>query len=562
MLAALVGGCGRAPVPENAGNTNAVPRPAELLVSVRTEPQSFNRYTHSDATLEVVTFLTQAKLVRVNRATQEIEPWLAESWTQGADGRTYTLKLRPNVTFSDGHPFTADDVLFSFAAVYDEKAANLIRGDMLVEDKPLVVTAPSPDAVVITFPATFAPGLRLLDNMPMLPKHKLEAALKAGRFAEAWSLSAPLTDIVGLGPFVLTDFTPRQRLVFARNVRYFRRAGDGTALPALDRVVMEIVPDQDSQMLRVQTGQSDMTTNEARPEDYAGLKRASDAKRLQLFDLGVSLTSESFWINLRPGAFGNDPRAAWLQRDELRHAISAAVDRQVFVDTVFLGAGVPVFGPVTPANKKWYWAGMPQTPHDPVRAKELLAKIGLADRNADGTLEDAGGRVARFTLSIQKGRTSAERAGVVIRDELKKIGLTVDVAPLEGNALAQRLATGQGYEAGYFDLGFTDIDHGLNQGYWLSSGESHVWHLGQKRPATDWERRIDELMARHTGVLDEAERKKAFDEVQKIFAEHLPVINFAAPRIFVPVSNRVTNLMPAVLRPQLLWSPDSIAIKR
>ena len=170
-----------------------------------------------------------------------------------------------------------------------------------------------------------------------------------------------------------------------------------------------------------------MMTSEILAEAYAPLKRAADEGRVKLLDLGVSRNADGFWFNLRPGAFGQDPRASWLQRDELRRAISMAVDRKLFADTVFFGAGVPVYGPETPANKIWYWPGLPQMPHDPAAAKQLLASIGLADRNGDGLLEDAQNRPARFTLLTQKGRPNLERGAAVIRDELKKIGLTVDV---------------------------------------------------------------------------------------------------------------------------------------
>src|SRR4029077_19545038 len=128
-------------------------------------------------------------------------------------------------------------------------------------------------------------------------------------------------------------------------------------------------------------------------------------------------------------------RAAWLQRDELRRAISSAVDRKLFADTVFFGAGVPVYGPETPANKIWYWPGLPQIPHDPAAAKQLLASIGLADRNGDGLLEDAQNRPSRCTLLTQKAGPSFERGAAVIRDELKRIGLTVDVVLLDGGAV-------------------------------------------------------------------------------------------------------------------------------
>jgi peptide/nickel transport system substrate-binding protein len=559
-LAFFAAACGSRSAPAGGGASSPA-RGGELVVSVRTEPLSFSWFTQHDATTEVVTFLTQARLVRVNRATQEIEPWLAEGWTRSDDGRQYTLKLRPDLAFADGHPFTAADVVFSFEAAYDEKGAGHAMADtMLAGGKRLSVSAPDPATVVVAFPDDYAPGLRILDNLPILPRHKLEAALEAGAFEDAWTLSTPVNEITGLGPFVLTEFTPRQRLVFSRNGRYFRKDANGAPLPYLDRVVMEIVPDQNAQMLRLETGQSDMMTSEVRPEDYAPLKRAADAGRIQIFDLGVSLDPDSFWINLKPGAFGRDPRAGWLQREELRHAISLAVDRKVFADVVFLGAGEPVFGPVTAANRKWYSADVPRTPHDPVRAKELLANIGLVDRNGDGALDDPRGGAARFTLSTMKGQTALERGAAVIRDELKKVGLTIDLALLEGNALVTRLRTGQGYEAAYFHLGTTDTDHALNQEFWTSGGGVHVWHLGQKTPATPWEARIDLLMARYATALDEPERKKAFDEVQQIFAEHLPVLHFAAPRVFAAASARLTGLTPVVLRPQFLWSPDAIAI--
>ena len=236
-----------------------------------------------------------------------------------------------------------------------------------------------------------------------------------------------------------------------------------------------------------------------------------------------------------------------------------AVDRKLFADTVFLGAGVPVYGPETPANKNWYWPGLPQTPHDPAAAKQLLASIGLADRNGDGLLEDAQNRPARFTLLTQKGRPNLERGAAVIRDELKKIGLTVDVVALDAGAVIDRFLHAR-YEAVYFNADKSDLDPGTNPDFWFSFGSAHMWNLEQKTPATDWERRIDELMARQIASPDEAERKPLYDEVQKIFAEHLPIVYFVAPRIYVAHSSRVTNLTPAEYRPQLLWRPDTVAV--
>jgi peptide/nickel transport system substrate-binding protein len=554
-------GCGPNTPPAGRGSTGAVPRGGDLLASVRSEPQSFNGHVARDTTTVLVSNLTQAKLVRINSATQALEPWLADSWTTADAGRRITIALKRDVLYSDGQPFTADDVLFAFEAAYDEKAGSLLADTVQAGGKKLQVTAPDAHTVVITFPAPFAPGLRILDNLPILPRHKLGSALKGGGFAKAWGLDTPVSEIVGLGPFVLREYVPGQRVVFARNPHYFGKAPDGGSLPYLDRIVVEIIPDQSAELLRLESGQLDMMTSEIAPEAYAPLKRAADQGRVKLLDLGVSRNADGLWFNLRPGALGQDTRAAWLQRDELRRAISTAVDRKLFADTVFFGAGVPVYGPETPANKIWYWPGLPQTPHDPAAAMKLLASIGLTDRDGDGLLEDAQNRPARFTLLTQKGRPSLERGAAVIRDELKKIGLTVDVVALDARAVIDQFLHAR-YEAIYFNADKTDLDPGTNPDFWFSSGSAHMWDREEKAPATAWERRIDELMTKQTASADDTERKTLYNEVQQIFFEHQPIVYFVAPRIYVAHAARVTNLTPAEYRPQLLWRPDTVAVSR
>ena len=557
LAAAAVSGlaCSR---PSTTTSTAAIRPGGALVASVRGEVHTFNRFAARNRTDDIVALLIHSKLVRTNRATQEIEPWLAESWTRSDDGLRYTLKLRSNVTFSDGHPFTSDDVAFSFQAAYDTPDSPM-NDVMQVGHKKLEIATPDALTVVITFPALYAPGLRILDNLPIVPRHKLDAALKAGTITSAWGVATPPSEIVVLGPFVVNQYTPGQRLVLTRNPHYWRKDASGTLLPYLDRVTIEIVTDQDAELLRLENGQLDMTVSEARLEDYAPLKRAADAGRVTLRDLGFGYNADGFWVNLKPGALGADPRAAWLQKDELRRAISMAVDRDAFNNTVFLGAGVPVYGPVTPANKKWFSPDVPRTPYDPAGAKTLLATIGLADRNGDGILEDARNQPVRFTLLTQKGNTARERGAMMIRDELKKIGVIVDVAPIDLGALVTAMLSGK-YEALYFGIIETDTDPALNADFWFSFGSAHLWNIAQKTPATAWERQIDELMSRQSASLDEAERIRLFADTQKIFAEHLPVVYFVAPRMYVAASSRVINLIPALIPPQLLWSGDTLAV--
>jgi peptide/nickel transport system substrate-binding protein len=526
-----------------------------LVGSIRAEPRGFNRYTGVGATLEAITFLTQAKLVRINRMTDQVEPWLAESWTAAPDGLTYNVKLRAGIAFSDGTPFTADDVVFAFRAVYDEKTASPLGDSLRVAGNPLRARAVDPNQVEITFPAPFGPGLRLLDNLPILPRHKLEAALNAGTLAQAWGPTTPPAELAGLGPFILTEYRPGERLVFERNPRYWRKDAGGRPLPFLDRLVLEILPDQNAELLRLLAGQLDFTQSEIRSEDYATLRRAEQENRVRLFDLGIGLDADALWFNMAPAK--NDDRT-WLRQVEFREAISLAVDRRAFCDTVFLGAAQPVHGPVTQGNPRWFVPDLPGGTYNQARARELLAGLGLADRDGDGELEDGKKRPVRFTVLVQRGIAAAERGAAFIRDELAEVGVGVDIVGLEAGAVQGRWQSGS-YDAIYQRLLVTDSDPAGNLDYWLSSGGAHVWAPGQKQPATPWEAQIDELMQRQVASFDGVQRVSLFSQVQRIFAGQMPALYFAAPQLFVAVSARVVRATPSRLRPPLLWNPEELA---
>lgn len=538
--------------------TSASTRGGGLVATVRSEPRSFNRFVARDRTSNLVSLLLHHKLVQTNLATQQVEPALSASWSVSADQRTWTLTLRDGVTFSDGTPFTSADVLFSLKAAYDPKTASALGGSLLIADQPIAASAPDAKTVVLTFPAPFGPGLRILDNLPILPAHKLEAALTAGSLRDAWGLTTPPADLVGLGPFVLREYKPGERLVFARNPHYWRRDADGQALPRLDTLTLMIVPDQGAELLRLQAGEADLISGDVPPEDLASVKAAADQGRLQMFDVGVGLDADFLWFNLTEG--GTPKARAWLQKLELRQAISSAVDRQALADTVYLGAGVPIGGPVTPGNRDWHAAEIVAPPFDAARARQLLAAAGLTDKNGDGQLEAPDGAPARFALLTQKGNAVRERAAAFLQQDLAKVGLGVDVVTLETPALIDRITNGQ-YEAAYFGAQASDTDPATNLDFWLSTGAFHPWNPEQKSPSTPWELEIDELMRRQVATTDPAERKRLFVQVQQIFAEQQPAIYFVAPKVRLAASPRVTGVQPGLLQPFVLWDAAMLGVK-
>ena len=549
---------GRTPPPGRLSPAAAAPnvRGGTLVASLRSEPRSFNRLVSRHTATEVVALLTHGRLVRVNRATQEVEPWLAERWTTSPDGLVYTLSLRDGLQWSDGQPFTAADVAFTFQAILDPKVKSVLASGLAVDGTPLAVATPDPRTVVVTFPKPFGPGIRLLADVVILPKHKLEAALVAGTMADAWTPATPPADIAGMGPFVLTRYEPGQRLTFARNPHYWRRDATGDALPYLDGLVLEILPDAGTELLRLGAGQLDLMQQQLPAADVASARELERKGLVTVQEAGVALDSDTFFFNLRPAVWAKDPRGKWLSADEFRQALSHAVDREAYANTVHLGAAVPVHGPITPGNKAWFWPDVPRYRFDQAKARELLTGLGLTNRDADPWLEDAAGAEARFTLLSFK---SIERGAQVLKESFEAVGVAVDLVPLEPGALIERLLAGN-FDAIFFNYTSSDTDPAMQADFWLSSGSGHFWNISEPTPATPWEAEIDGLMTRQATALDAAERTRLFREVQRVFAEHLPALYFAAPRIFMAVGARVRNPTPGVVPPQLLWSADTLSL--
>jgi peptide/nickel transport system substrate-binding protein len=528
------------------------------MTTYSSELKSFNLLASPQAGVELVSRLTQATLIRVNRVSGEVEPRLAREWSASADGLTWTFRLQDGVTFSDGAPLTSADVVFTFAALYDKRVGSALASSFLINDQPLRLSAPDRSTVSVTFPAVYGPGIGLFDSLPIFPKHKLQAALDAGTFRDAWSATSPPGEITGLGPFVLKEYTPGARLLLGRNPRFWKRDPLGQPLPYLDEIQIDIVPDTNAQALLLESGSIDLMREAVRPEDLAAFRRQQQQGVIQLVDAGVSIDPNALWFNLVPTARAARERP-WLQQEAFRHAVSFAVNRQLIVDTVYLGAAVPIYGPVTPGHGEWYLPDLPVTKYDPDHARALLASIGLSDRNRDGMLEDASGKAARFSLLTQKGNTARERTAAIIQEQLRQVGLGVDVIGADPPSIFERYQKGD-YDAIFFYAPADSTDPGRIPEFWMSSGPFHFWHPGQTKPATAWEATIDDLMRRQTTTLDRAERRRLFAEVQRLLSAHLPILYFASPKVTIAMSARLRGATPSVLDPPVLWNAEVLSV--
>src|SRR5207237_1399801 len=142
--------------------------------------------------------------------TLKTELALAKSWKASPDGKRYVVDLRQGVKFSDGHPFTADDVVFTFRVMTDPTVNSPQRGLLILDGKPIVASKLETYKVAFDLPQPYAVADRLFDSFAILPQHLLERPYREGKLAEAWGLATPPSQIAGLGPYRIKEFTPGQ----------------------------------------------------------------------------------------------------------------------------------------------------------------------------------------------------------------------------------------------------------------------------------------------------------------------------------------------------------------
>jgi peptide/nickel transport system substrate-binding protein len=249
-----------------------------LVVSLRGEPKTLNPLIAADSRSREVIAVMQADLVHINRATQLTEPALAKSWKISPDGLQYTLVLRQGIKFSDGQPLGADDVIFTFQVYLDENVHAPQRDLLIVGGKPITVRKVDGQTVVFQFAKTYGVGERLFDGLAILPKHLLEKPYQEGKLAQIGTLETAAKQWAGLGPFRMKEYVAGQRLILERNPYYWKADTQGNRLPYLDELVFLFVPNADAQVLKFESGESDVIS-QLGAENFSVLSKTRDDGR-------------------------------------------------------------------------------------------------------------------------------------------------------------------------------------------------------------------------------------------------------------------------------------------
>ena len=533
-------------------------RGGRLVYALRSEPKTLNPVTAFDVTSREVIGRLQADLIHIDRQTQRAGPALAKSWTVSPDGLHYTLLLRRGLRFSDGQPFDADDVVFTFRCYLDERNASPQRDLLVIGGKPVGVRKLDAYRVAFDLAQPYAAAERIFDSLAILPRHLLEKAQEQGRLAAAWGLATPPAEMAGLGPFRLKSYVPGERIVLERNPHYWKVDAAGRALPYLDELVFLLVPSEDAQVVRFKAGETDVISRLSAPNFALLSAEASKARRLQ--DLGAGLDYTFLFFNLNDVDAAKLPevarKQAWFKQTTFRQAVSAALDRQGMVRLVYEGRATPLAGHVTPGNRLWLNTALPRPQRSLARARELLGRAGFVTRNSQ--LRDAVGTPVTFTIVTNAANAARVQMATIIQDDLREIGMQAQVVPLENRALLDRVLKSHDYDAAVMAVAGGDADPNGEMNVWVSSGPTHLWRVGAPAPMGPWEKEIDDLMERQLVTLDGAARKHLYDRVQQLVAENLPMIPIVSPNVLVGAKADLGNFRPAILDPQVLWNVDEL----
>ena len=507
----------------------------ELRFCIRSEPRSFHPALADTDAAETIRYLTGGVLLRVNRGNQQLEPELATSWKTENGGKSIVFQLRQGIVFSDGTPFTADDVVYTMQVLLDP-ALNSATGDTFQAGRGAVKAAQRGKyEVTVAFPEPVAGSARLFDQVAIL------------------SRNSPLKERAVLGAFRIAEHKPGSFILLARNPNYWK-TDRGRRLPYLDAIRLEVQQNRELELLRFRRGQVHLISALA-PDQYQQLA-TEDAVTVR--DAGPTLESEILWFNMNPSAPIEAYRKSWFSSRNFRLAVSHAIRRDDLCRVVYHGHAQPGIGPFSPANRFWFNQSLKPHAFDLEQSRRLLATDGFTFAGA--SLRDRGGHAVEFSVITNAGNPARERIAAMMQQDLAAIGIRLNIVTLDFPSLIERISKSSQYEACLLGNINVDLDPNGQLNLWLSSSATHQWNPNQVNPATPWEAEIDRLTRLQASTLDEKHRKVLFDRVQQIAWDEAPLVYLVNRNALVAVARSLHNVEPSVLRPNILWNAERIWI--
>ena len=517
------------------------------LTTFGSGPKTFNLWASTDNTSSTLGRLMFDSLFDDDPDTGEVVPHLAKGYEILDSGKTIKVKLREGVKWSDGKPITSDDVVFTWnEIVFTGLEGGGFQSLCLIDGKYPTVRKIDDYTVQFMTHVVFAPFLRQI-GYPPAPKHIFKPMLdRAGKnkkniFLSFWGTDTKPDNFVTSGPFRLLRYVQGERIEFVKNPDYYIINTENKKLPYFDRLIYTIVQDASLDLFKFLAGESDVIS--VHGEDAELVKKLERKRDFKTVNLGPSSGTEFLVFNLSRGLLQQAPTAVWFNNDYFRQAVSHAIDRNSIVASVLGGVGKPLFTSESLASIYLNEKIKDGYPQDLEYARKLLKK-GSFRWNSEGNLIDSKEKKVEFTILTNAENAARQTTGVIIQDDLKKIGVKVNLKPIDFNTLIGRSDSGD-WEA--IILGFTGGFFEPNEGanVWRLDGRLHMFDNKPHKPR-DWEIEIDRIFNDATRVIDFKSRKKLYDRFQEIAYEKLPFIYLSSPLRIFAFQNSLGNIRPTV----------------
>lgn len=518
-------------------------------------PKTFNSWNSMDATSSLASDIMFDALVGTNPYTGEVFPKLAKSIKVLPDKKTYIIELRHGLKWSDGKEITADDVFFTWNTIIFGGFGNTSTRDaMYIGDKLPVIEKLDKYTVKFTTPKPFSPFLRQL-SVPIAPKHILEPVTKQGKraFASFWSSNADPKTFVTSGAFRLKEYVPAQRLVYERNPNYYMIDEKGQKLPYLDKYIILIVGDLNNELLKFKSKELD--TVSLRGTNVALFKEKEKFSDYKVYNLGPDTGTMYFTYNLNTRKndkgkyYVNPVKQKWFNDKNFRAATDYALDRENMVFNIASGVAAPLFTPEPLSSIYLNETVAKGHPQDMQKARELLKASGFYWKNKK--LYDKEGNKVEFDLYTNAGNTERESIGVMVKQDLEELGMTVNFKPIEFNTLVSKLVNSNDFDAVIMGFTGSSLEPYGGKNVWYSNGTLHVFNM-RKTPQEnnnlfEWEKKLNDIFDKASLELNFEKRKTLYEQYQQLVYDEKPIIYLYSPIRVTAVRNKFGNIHPTEL---------------
>ena len=416
----------------------------------------------------------------------EPQPSLAESWTVSPDGKTYTLNLAKGVLWHDGQPFTSADVKFTFEKVLLLYHSRTKAG---LENALDGIDTPNDNTVVFRFKQPYAPLLRRLDvvEAAILPMHIYQGTDVQNNPAN--------TSPIGTGPFKFKEYVKGDHITLVRNDKYFKQG-----LPYLDQVIFKVIPTSTAADQALQKGEVDYITGVNAP-DIAALQADKNVALVKApAGPGGSFCIDTMIFNMRKAPFN---------KLEVRQAFAYGINRQQILEQVQFNQGRIATGPIASSMSWAYNPNVMKYAFDQTKAADLLDTAGYP-KGTDGK---------RLSV-VFVNATSFAKTAEVVRENMGRIGVDVQLATLEVNAANDRMFTKNDFDIGIGSYcNGPDPEIGVTRAYVSSNIKVGVPFSNGAAYSNP---QVDDLFAKAASTIDVAERAKLYGQIQDILVKDVP----------------------------------------